>query len=209
MLPVGQALALIAELEQARMAQFERTVEDLKAQVKMLRDQGRDGWFWQRHLQALREEGDRTSMAGFVHRCPAFSALSPETLLGLPESVPRQPKDGWNLLKGLPWSRSKRKVMYQSDGWIVNLFSGDERTAEAMRMSRMKSSFWNTALEGNDVLVNVDVTGSRAFDLRQQASVFRVLCWAVLNGKIKAIGADPLVTPFQDYRETLLMLVWP
>ena len=41
MLPVGQALALIAELEQARMAQFERTVEDLKAQVKMLRDQGR------------------------------------------------------------------------------------------------------------------------------------------------------------------------
>ena len=126
-----------------------------------------------------------------------------------PESVPRQPKDGWNLLKGLPWSRSKRKVMYQSDGWIVNLFSGDERTAEAMRMSRMKSSFWNTALEGNDVLVNVDVTGSRAFDLRQQASVFRVLCWAALNGKIKAIGADPLVTPFQDYRETLLMLVWP
>ena len=130
-LPVRQALSLIAELEQARMEQFERTVEDLRTQMKMLRDQGRDDWTWERHLSSLREEGDRTSMAGFIHRCPAFASLSPEALLGLPEAIPRGQKDGWKLLKGLPWSRAKRKSLFQSDGWIVHLFSGDDRTREA------------------------------------------------------------------------------
>ena len=189
-LPIGQALSLIAELEQARMDQFEKTVEDLKSQMKVLRDQGRDGWTWERHLQARREDGDRTSMAGCVHRCPAFAALSPEALLGLPEAIPRTAKDGWNMLKGLPWSRAKWKALFQSDGWIVNLFSGDDRTREARTQAVMKQSLWSTALEGNDVFVNVDVTASKSLDLRQQGAVFRLLSGG-LNGKIKAIIGGP------------------
>ena len=81
MLPVGQALSLIAELEQARMEQFERTVEDLRTQMKMLRDQGRDDWTWERHLSSLREEGDRTSMAGFIHRCWKFPHITSRAFL--------------------------------------------------------------------------------------------------------------------------------
>ncbi|CAE7275903.1 GIP, partial [Symbiodinium microadriaticum] len=190
-IPVGQALALIAEMEQARMEEFERTVNALSVQMKMLRDQGRDEWPWKRHLQALREDGDRTSMAGFVHRCPTFAALPPEVLLGLPEAVPRGAKDGWKLLKGLPWSRAKRKTLYQSDSWVVHLFSGDDRPREAKEQSLMRRSFWSGALEGGDVLVDVDVTASKAMDLRQQGAVFRLLSWAALNGKIKAIIGGP------------------
>ncbi|OLQ09932.1 Copia protein [Symbiodinium microadriaticum] len=190
-IPVGQALALIAEMEQARMEEFERTVDALSVQMKMLREQGRDEWPWRRHLQALREDGDRTSMAGFVHRCPTFAALPPEVLLGLPEAVPRGAKDGWKLLKGLPWSRAKRKTLYQSDSWVVHLFSGDDRPREAKEQSLMRRSFWGGALEGGDVLVDVDITASKSMDLRQQGAVFRLLSWAALNGKIKAIIGGP------------------
>ena len=190
-IPVGQALALIAEMEQARMEEFERTVDALSVQMKMLREQGRDEWPWRRHLQALREDGDRTSMAGFVHRCPTFAALPPEVLLGLPEAVPRGAKDGWKLLKGLPWSRAKRKTLYQSDSWVVHLFSGDDRPREAKEQSLMRRSFWSGALEGGDVLVDVDITASKSMDLRQQGAVFRLLSWAALNGKIKVIIGGP------------------
>ena len=41
-LPVTQALTLIGELEQARVRQFQKTVDGLQAQVRTLREQGRD-----------------------------------------------------------------------------------------------------------------------------------------------------------------------
>ena len=89
---------------------------------------------------------------------------SPKALLGLPEAIPGQ-KDGWKLLKGLPWSRAKRKSLFQSDGWIFQLFSGDDHTRKAQAI--MKCSFWQAALEGNNEMVNVDITTSRTMDLRQ------------------------------------------
>ena len=118
-------------------------------------------------------------------------ALPPEVLLGLPEAVPREAKDGWKLLKGLPWSRAKRKTMYQSDSWVVHLFSGDDRPREAKDQSLMRRSFWNGALEGGDVLVDVDITASKSMDLCQQNAIFRLLSWAALNGKVKAIVGGP------------------
>ncbi|CAE7447816.1 GIP, partial [Symbiodinium microadriaticum] len=105
-IPVSQALGLIAELEQARMREFEKTVEDLQSQFTGLRGAGRDQWTWQRHLEALREDGERASMAGFLHRCPSFAM---NVASG---------KCCW--VKSMPWSRSKRKALFQSDGWIVN-----------------------------------------------------------------------------------------
>ena len=80
-LPVSQALTLIGELEQARVKEFQQTVDNLQAQVRALREQGTESWNWQRHLRALCEEGRRTSMAGFLHRCPTFASVTPETLL--------------------------------------------------------------------------------------------------------------------------------
>ena len=190
-LPIGQALSLIAELEQARMEQFEKTVDDLKNQVKALRDQGRDGWNWQNHLRALCEEGSRISMAGFLHRCPTFAHVTAEALLGIPEDVPCEEKDGWKLLKGMPWSRAKRKAMFSSNSWTVHLFSGNERAMAAKSTFTMRSSMWQMALEGDEVMVNVDVTQSRALDLNQSGGVFKLLCWAALSGKIKAIVGGP------------------
>ena len=195
-IPVTQALTLISELEQKRMASFEQTVKDLQKQIKALRENGTQAWTWRQHLQAVRGGGDRSHVAGFLHKNPVFSTASAEVLLGVPEGIPLGGRDGWNLLKGMPWSRAKRKSLYQSDGWIVHLFSGEEKSQEARQRATMKRSFWNEALVGDEVLVDVDITASRSLDLLQRDGVFRLLAWAALNGKIKAIVGGP---PRQTY----------
>ena len=108
-LPVSQALTLIGELEQARVREFQRTVDGLQAQVRTLREQGREGWSWRHHLRAFCEEGNRTSMAGFLHRCPTFANVMPEALLGIPEDVPCELKDGWKLPQGNAMVEGKAK----------------------------------------------------------------------------------------------------
>ena len=190
-IPVTQVLNLIAELEQKRMASFENTVQELQRQIKVIKDQGLQAWTWEQHLRAAREGGDRVHMAGFLHKNPVFSAVPPEALLGMAEGVPIDGRGGWNLLKGTPWSRAKRKALFQSDGWVVHLFSGEEKSEEAKRRETMRRSFWGEALSGNEVMVDVDVTASRSLDLLQRDSIFRVLAWAALNGKIKAIVGGP------------------
>ncbi|CAE7864348.1 unnamed protein product, partial [Symbiodinium sp. KB8] len=190
-IPVGQALGLIAELEQARMQEFEKTVQSLQTQLKELRDSGRDQWSWQSHLEALRKQGDRSYMAGFLHRCPTFTSAPPEVLLGIPETIPRRDDDGWKMLRSMPWPRAKRKALFQSDGWVVSLFSRDVRSPGGRQGDAMRRTFWSNSLKGNDVLVEVDVTASKSFDLNQRDMVFKLLGWAALNGKIKAIVGGP------------------
>ncbi|CAE7278448.1 GIP, partial [Symbiodinium microadriaticum] len=216
-LPVTQALSLISELEQKRMESFERTVQDLQLQVKALKEKGMQGWSWEQHLRAFAEQGDRTHLAGLLHKNPVFSTVKAEALLGVPEDIPLGNRDGWNLLKGMPWSRAKRKAMHQSDGWVVHLFSGDERAERGKSRLDMKRSFWSDALTGNDVLVEVDVTTSRSLDFLQRDGVFRVLAWGALTGRIKAIvggpprqtfptTADGLVNGAQHQREVQLVV---
>ena len=103
-----------------------------------------------------------------------------EALASLTNSslFPREQKDGWKLLNGLP-VQGQKEVAFS--GWIVHFFSGDDRTREAKDQVVMRRSFCQAAFEGNDVMVNVHITASRTMDLRQQGAVFRVLAWAALT----------------------------
>ena len=94
-LPVSQALTLIAELEQKRMASFERTVQELQQQLKVIKDRGLQAWTWRQHLQTVRESGERAHLAGFLHKNPVFSTVNAEVLLGIPETIPIEGRDGW------------------------------------------------------------------------------------------------------------------
>ena len=62
-LPVSQALELIAELEQKRVNSFEKTVQELQQQIKVIKESGLQAWTWRQHLQAALEGGDRTHVA--------------------------------------------------------------------------------------------------------------------------------------------------
>ena len=81
------------------------------------------------------------------------------------------------MLKGMPWSRAKRKALFQSDGWVVHLCAGDGRSVEAREQQSMRRAMWSSSLTGGDVMVDVDIADSRHMDLLQQGAVFRVLAW--------------------------------
>ena len=63
----------------------------------------------------------------------------------------------------------------------MHLFSGDDRTPDAKAQSIMRSSLWEQALSGSEVLVEVDVTATRVMDLNKQDAIFKVLAWAALS----------------------------
>ncbi|CAE7442809.1 GIP, partial [Symbiodinium necroappetens] len=155
--PVSQAMALIAELEEARIKEFKKTVADLQLQVKAIRDQGKAGWNHDKHLQSLQEDGGQGWM----------EALEGDALVEGEEKV----------------VVSKRRV--------VHLCSGDERTREAKQQQIMRRAFWANSLNGGDVIVDVDITASKDMDLLRQDAVFKVLAWAALAGKVKAIIGGP------------------
>eukprot|EP00439_Symbiodinium_sp_Y106_P082872 s278_g22.t1 len=96
--------AHFAELEQAHVDQFERTMEDLRSQMKMLRDQDR-------HLRSLRdfekmETGPRWRVLFTGVR---LLLRSPKALLGLPEAIPGA--EGWlEAAKGAPMVQGQEEV---------------------------------------------------------------------------------------------------
>ena len=60
------------------------------------------------------------------------------------EGVSTRDKDGWLLLKAMPWSRRKRRTLFQSQDWNVHLFSGPSGkgcgSATANKLSSVEST---------------------------------------------------------------------
>ena len=78
--------------------------------------------------------------------------------------------------------------MFKSSDWVVHLFSGERRTGV---QQRLRDFVWNASLVEDDVLVEIDVTQSKSFDLTRQKGVFQLLCWAASQGKLKALVGGP------------------
>ena len=76
------------------------------------------------------------------------------------------------------------------DGWFIYV-RGDGRSVEAREQQSMRRAIWSSSLTGGDVMVDVDIADSRQIDLPQQGAVFRVLAWAAMNGKSKAVVGGP------------------
>ena len=87
------------------------------------------------------------------------------------------PSKGWEHLKGLQLSRKQRKRLLNSNSCVVNLYSG-----EADNTSYFKDSF-----KGDRVLLETDITKSKAWNLNQKASVYQALLWAACQGKIDSV----------------------
>ena len=103
------------------------------------------------------------------------------------ESIPKEKKDGWLLLKAMPWSRRKRRALFLSDQWHVHLSAGPEAkgssTSTTMRMK---------GVEASGVAVTIDLQDSNSMDLMKIYGVFRLLLWAGAAGKvITFVGGPP------------------
>ncbi|CAE7381230.1 GIP [Symbiodinium natans] len=194
------ALQLIKELEEKRVGEFTKTLEDMERQLKEIELSGCGDRGWEQHLMDLVETGARTSFCGFIQKVPYLQGVTPEAFATIPEEFPVTNKEGWRLLKGMPWSRRKRRSMFLSNNWLVHLFSGDKR-----KKGLASSSEWKASLHRDDVLVEVDLNLSSHFDMLKKDGIFKLLLWGAARGKIKALfGGPPRRTfPFTG-NETML-----
>ena len=104
----AEALRLIAELEEIRVRQL--YVATCELEKKLERAELKLTW-WE-HLGELVKTGARSSFLGFLQTAPFLDDLSNHDRSLMAESLPKERKDGWLLLKAMPWSRRKRRALF-------------------------------------------------------------------------------------------------
>ena len=188
---VGEACALdlIKELEDLKLMDLQaRTATTARAIWTW--DQERE---WSQHLDSFLASGQRASqLQALSAQDSPFRWASQIDKAALAEGVELSQRAGWDYLKAFPMSRQKRKRMLSSE-WIVHLYSGQGKGADPIIKE----------LEGDSVLVEIDITKSLAFDLNKMSGVYRGLLWGAAMGKIAGIFGAP---PCRGERDVPLIL---
>ncbi|CAE7212420.1 TY2B-DR3 [Symbiodinium microadriaticum] len=189
----SQALDLIYEIECQKLKSLENATR-ATAKAMWLWDVDKP---WAQHLEDFVWNGDRTSQlaAMSVEGSPFASWTVLEKSL-LAENVELTDKAGWIYLRALPGSRQRRKRM-MSLPWVVHLYSGGEKAvAPELR-----------ELDDGRVLVQVDISRSRAEDMNAVAGVYSALLWAAATGRIDGLFGSPPNRPELVQRMMWLSMV--
>ena len=100
--------------------------------------------------------------------------------------IPMGEKDGWLLLKSMPWSRRKRRTLFQSQNWNLHLFAGPTGRNHGSSTAAKLSS-----VESTGPKVDVDIRDSNLMDVARPDGVYKVLLWAAANGRLRTIIGGP------------------
>ena len=68
-----------------------------------------------------------------------------------------------------------------SHDWIVHLYAGEKDN----------TPYFKQATKDGQVFLEIDITRSKAWDLHQRASVYRVLIWAACGGRMSSVIGGP------------------
>ena len=177
-----QALKLIAELEEKRLRDFNKAVYSLE--LKMAQSDREMEWF--EYVQDYVVKGDRVDLLAAISKAPFFQDYPIETIATAAEGIPVQERDGWLLLKGMPWSRRKRRSLFQSKDWNVHLFSGAAKRGDTTTTS---SKLAVTSATG--VNVDVDLLNSSLMNITRMDGVYKLLLWAAAQGRIRTLVGGP------------------
>ena len=77
-------------------------------------------WNWFEYIQEYVTTGNRVELLAALTKAPFLKDLSLDTIATAAEGIPVRDVDGWKLLKSMPWSRRKRRTLYQSEDWNVH-----------------------------------------------------------------------------------------
>ena len=171
------ALQLIKELEEKQLEEFNSQLQEMELRLEALQcDESKS---WTEHLLTFRKDGSPASMWKALRTCPFTKDLP----VDVPEMMVEgfDPSKGWECLKGLPLSRKQRKRLMNSNSWVVHLYSGEVAN----------TSYFKESLKGDKVLLEIDITKSKAWNLNQKASVYQALLWAACQSKIDSVLGVP------------------
>ena len=177
-----EALRLIAELEQRRLEEMSDSVKALEMKVAELEYR----MDWCDHLRNYVSTGMRVDLLASIASAPFFEDLPMDFKAMAAEGVSTRDKDGWLLLKAMPWSRRRRRTLFQSYDWNVHLFSGPSGKKNGSSTASKLSS-----VEATGPKVDVDLRDSNLMDLGRPNGVYKMLLWAASQGRIRTIIGGP------------------
>ena len=179
----ASALKLIAELETKRLVGYEARLQELQAKLDSMREDD-----WVAPLLRFVETGQRDQMLIAIGRMPFSEEEARRVLWSMAETFDASATAGWEYLKCLPVSRSKRRRLIKGR-WIVHLCAGP-----ALKGSQTAPCEFDPFLElegmGFEVL-SLDILRSACHDLLKQEGVWRLLLWAACQGKLAAVLSGP------------------
>ena len=171
------ALNLIQELEAKQLEQFNSQVREMELRLEAMQAEEEKDWI--EHVHDVRKDGSAVSMWKALMKCPFTKDLPSEVLELMIEGF--DPNQGWKYLKDLPLTRKQRKRLMNSHDWIVHLYAGEQDN----------TPYFKQATKDGQVFLEIDITRSKAWDLHQRASVYRVLIWAACGGRISSLIGGP------------------
>ncbi|CAE7564255.1 unnamed protein product [Symbiodinium sp. CCMP2456] len=172
------ALNLIRELEMNQVTALNVQVENLRARLEVIRkEESRD---WSELLREFTRTGARPVLLKAILTSPFTKDLPSDVQSLLLEDF--DPESGFQCLKALPLTRRKRRALILSRSWVVNLFSGDQECQD--------DPFKTITLSGKIVL-NVDLTNSKLWDMNRAGGVYQLLLWAASTGRISDVLGSP------------------
>ena len=177
-----EALKLIAELEQKRLDDMTNTMKALE--LKVSECEYKMEWF--DHVRNYTLTGARVDLLAAIAAAPFFENLTADFKATASEGIPMGEKDGWLLLKSMPWSRRKRRTLFQSHNWNLHLFAGPTGRNHGSSTAAKLSS-----VESTGPKVDVDIRDSNLMDVARPDGVYKVLLWAAANGRLRTIIGGP------------------
>ena len=190
----GQAAAIIAELEMKKVEELKAKTVELQKQLAAIRMMEVERSDWKAQLAKYAETGNKLHGLMALYQSPIFADIPEEVRQRLVPQMDVTSKNGWDLLKGLPLPRRMRKRLYESDHWLLNLYSGKPKGSDPIQaLTGMKNA------QGKEVLViNVDVLLSDAWNMN--GDVYKVFLWAAMTSKIKGVIGGPPCRTFSAMR---------
>ena len=177
-----EALKLIAELEEKRLSELNSLVNTLE--LKVVQSERVMEWF--EHCQKYVASGDRTDLLAAMSKAPFLQGLPLGTIATAAEEIPTRDADGWRLLKSMPWSRRKRRSLFQEKDWNVHLFSGPSGKADPTTTAAKMAM-----IEVSGAKVDVDLRNSNLLDLNKSNGIYKVLLWAAAQGRLRTLIGGP------------------
>ena len=172
----AKALELIGELEN-------RKLEHLKAATveNQLRMHGMEAQLnYGTQLAEYRRTGKREEgLKALMCEDSLFGCLTEAQRCALAQDIDLSDKAGHRYLKALPVKRAMRKRL-MSTQWLVHLYSGEGGSAE-----------FKTLEDSCVTLLEIDLSISRAFNMRGPSVVYRALLWAAMRGQLHGLIGGP------------------
>ncbi|CAE7251649.1 unnamed protein product [Symbiodinium sp. CCMP2592] len=171
-----QALELIRELESRKLEQLK--VNTIETQLRMNGLEAQLSFGAQ--LQEYRRTGNRADgLKALMCEDSAFGVLTEQQRCSLIQDIDLSDKAGHQYLKALPIKRAMRRRL-MTTRWLVHMYSGNKSDDD-----------FKVLEEDGVTLLNIDLSVSKAFNVREPSPAYRALLWAAMRGQVHGVLGGP------------------